>query len=38
MTLLQAEGFYKGAIDGLFGKGSRAALWAWTRNGCLAGA
>ena len=36
--LLQAEGFYKGAIDGLFGKGSRAALWAWTRNGCLAGA
>ena len=36
--LLQAEGHYKGAIDGIFGKGSRAALWAWTRKGCLAGA
>ena len=36
--LLQAEGFYKGPIDGLFGKGSRAALWAWTRQGCLAAA
>lgn len=35
-ALLQDEGFYKGPIDGLFGKGSRAALWAWTRTGCLA--
>lgn len=36
--LLQAEGFYRGPIDGIFGKGSRTALWAWTRTGCLAGA
>jgi tetratricopeptide (TPR) repeat protein len=36
--LLQAEGFYKGPIDGIFGKGSRAALRAWTRKGCLAAA
>lgn len=35
-VLLKDEGFYKGPIDGLFGKGSRAALWAWTRTGCLA--
>lgn len=34
--LLQSAGFYKGPIDGLFGKRSRAALWAWTRLGCLA--
>ena len=34
-VLLQGEGFYKGPIDGIFGKGSRAALWAWTRTGCL---
>lgn len=34
--LLKAEGFYKGPLDGLFGKGSRAALQAWTRKGCLA--
>lgn len=34
-ALLQARGFYKGAIDGIFGKGSRAAVWAWTRKGCL---
>lgn len=33
--LLQARGFYKGAIDGIFGKGSRRAVWAWTRAGCL---
>ncbi|MEM9138812.1 MAG: tetratricopeptide repeat protein [Pseudomonadota bacterium] len=33
---LQDEGFYKGAIDGIFGKGSRAALRAWTRAGCVA--
>ncbi len=36
--LLKAEGFYRGPIDGIFGKGSRAALRAWTRKGCLAGA
>lgn len=34
--LLQREGFYRGPIDGIFGKGSRAALRAWTRKGCLA--
>ncbi|MFK7945055.1 MAG: tetratricopeptide repeat protein [Paracoccaceae bacterium] len=34
-VLLQSVGFYKGPIDGIFGKGSRAALWAWTRAGCL---
>ena len=34
-VLLQTEGFYRGAIDGIFGKGSRAALRAWTRAGCL---
>ena len=33
---LQSEGFYRGKIDGVFGKGSRAALRAWTREGCLA--
>ena len=33
---LQKEGFYRGKIDGVFGKGSRAALRAWTRKGCLA--
>ncbi|MEM7191066.1 MAG: tetratricopeptide repeat protein [Pseudomonadota bacterium] len=33
--LLQTEGFYKGPIDGIFGKGSRAALRAWTWRGCL---
>lgn len=36
--LLQGAGHYAGPIDGLFGKKSRAALWAWTRKGCLAGA
>lgn len=36
--LLKAEGFYSGPIDGIFGKGSRAALRAWTRKGCLAAA
>lgn len=35
---LRDEGFYRGPIDGLFGKGSRAALGAWTRAGCLPGA
>lgn len=35
---LQSEGFYKGKIDGIFGKGSRAALRNWTRRGCLPGA
>lgn len=34
-VLLQGEGFYRGPIDGKFGKGSRAALRAWTRKGCL---
>lgn len=34
--ILQQDGFYKGPLDGLFGKGSRAALRAWTRKGCLA--
>ncbi|MEM9059921.1 MAG: tetratricopeptide repeat protein [Pseudomonadota bacterium] len=34
--ILQREGFYRGPIDGIFGKGSRAALRAWTRKGCLA--
>lgn len=32
---LRDDGFYKGAIDGIFGRGSRAALRAWTRKGCL---
>ena len=36
--MLQSQGYYRGAIDGIFGKGSRAALWAWTRAGCLASA
>ena len=35
-TILKNEGFYRGPLDGKFGKGSRAALWAWTRAGCLA--
>ncbi|MEM7210589.1 MAG: tetratricopeptide repeat protein [Pseudomonadota bacterium] len=33
---LKQDGFYGGPLDGLFGKGSRAALRAWTRKGCLA--
>lgn len=33
--LLKRSGFYRGPIDGIFGKGSRAALRAWTRRGCL---
>ena len=32
--ILQDDGFYKGPLDGKFGKGSRAALRAWTRKGC----
>lgn len=36
--VLQKEGFYRGKIDGIFGKGSRAALRQWTRKGCLPGA
>lgn len=36
--ILQKDGFYKGPLDGLFGKGSRAALRTWTRRGCLANA
>ncbi|MEM1160544.1 MAG: tetratricopeptide repeat protein [Pseudomonadota bacterium] len=35
-VLLKGEGHYAGPIDGIFGKGSRAALRAWTRRGCLA--
>lgn len=31
---LAATGFYEGAIDGLFGPGSRAALTRWTEAGC----
>ncbi|MEM7061095.1 MAG: tetratricopeptide repeat protein [Pseudomonadota bacterium] len=34
-VVLQKEGFYRGKIDGIFGKGSRAALRQWTRKGCL---
>ena len=34
--LLKRAGHYRGKIDGIFGKGSRAALWTWTRRGCLA--
>ena len=34
--ILKDEGFYKGPLDGKFGKGSRSALRAWTRKGCLA--
>ena len=34
--VLKDDGFYAGPLDGLFGKGSRAALRAWTRKGCLA--
>lgn len=33
--ILQRAGFYRGPIDGIFGRGSRAALRAWTRKGCL---
>jgi tetratricopeptide (TPR) repeat protein len=33
--ILKDDGFYAGPLDGLFGKGSRAALRAWTRKGCL---
>lgn len=33
--LLKQAGHYRGEIDGKFGKGSRAALRAWTRAGCL---
>lgn len=33
-VLLQEQGFYNGAIDGLFGTGSRAALLGWTKAGC----
>lgn len=32
---LQKAGLYRGAIDGKFGRASRAALRAWTRAGCL---
>ena len=32
--VLKAEGFYGGAIDGLFGPGSRAGLLGWTKAGC----
>jgi len=31
---LAATGYYDGAIDGLFGPGSRSALTAWTEAGC----
>lgn len=31
---LKARGFYESAIDGIFGRGSRAALRAWTAAGC----
>lgn len=31
---LQARGHYDGAIDGVFGPGSRAALRAWVEGGC----
>ncbi|MEM7743192.1 MAG: peptidoglycan-binding domain-containing protein [Pseudomonadota bacterium] len=31
---LKIRGHYQGAIDGAFGKGSRAALRAWTDAGC----
>lgn len=33
-TRLKEAGYYKGAIDGLFGPGSRRALTAWTKDGC----
>jgi len=33
-VFLQERGFYDGAIDGIFGRGSRAALRAWTAAGC----
>ena len=33
--ILKDDGFYTGPLDGLFGRGSRAALRAWTRKGCL---
>jgi tetratricopeptide (TPR) repeat protein len=32
--LLMRAGHYSGPIDGKFGKLSRRALWAWTRDGC----
>lgn len=32
--ILKNDGYYKGPLDGVFGKGSRAALRAWTRKGC----
>lgn len=31
---LQARGYYEAAIDGIFGRGSRAALRDWTEAGC----
>ncbi|MGF1500417.1 MAG: tetratricopeptide repeat protein [Paracoccaceae bacterium] len=31
---LQERGFYRGAIDGIFGRGSRGALRAWAEAGC----
>jgi len=31
---LKDRGFYEAAIDGIFGRGSRAALRAWTEAGC----
>jgi len=34
--MLQVQGFYKGAIDGVIGPASRRAIMAWTRAGCLA--
>ncbi len=34
-VILQMAGHYRGEIDGKFGRGSRAALRAWTRAGCL---
>ncbi|MEM1345455.1 MAG: tetratricopeptide repeat protein [Pseudomonadota bacterium] len=34
---LQDGGYYRGAIDGLFGRGSRGALRAWTEAGCPPG-
>ena len=37
-SILKRDGFYKGPLDGLIGKGSRAALRAWTRAGCRSNA
>ena len=33
-SILKSKGYYNGLLDGKFGESSRAALRAWTRDGC----